>query len=118
MMSTVTGQWLETTVDRRGVEESPRAERALHLGGSMTPVRVYGRGGLSIRTPERDVACDEFDYNPLTGIAEISAAPGRMVSILTTGSARPFKAARAQWDMTPGSEKVTILRGGGAASAP
>ena len=93
--STLTGQVLEATVARSGVVEGagtgdPRPG-GLRLGGSMKPKRLYGRGGIFIRTPERDVTCDEFAYNLMTGMAEVNAAPGRMVFIHGRGSTEPVR---------------------------
>ena len=81
----------------------------LELGGSMKPQRIAGAGGLFIRTPKRDVACDTFNYDLRTSLAELSAAPGRTVSVLTRGTPRPFRAARVLWDLD--ADTITVLKG-------
>ena len=115
--ATLTGQRLEATVARRTAGDDQRdalPAGALNLGGPMDLMRLYGSGGLFIRSAERDVACDEFDYNPATGLAIISAAPGRMVSVLTAGSSRPYRAQRVLWNMN--LDTITITRGAASGS--
>ncbi|UCD75664.1 MAG: hypothetical protein JSV91_01865 [Phycisphaerales bacterium] len=84
------------------------------VGGSMKLQRVAASGGVTILTPTRDVRCDAFDYNLLTNLAEISAVPGRRVSILTRGTARPIQAQRVLWYMA--EDTIVITRGAGSGS--
>ena len=113
--STLTGQLLEATVTRSGVAEADSAAAAprggLRLGGSMKPKRLYGRGGIFVRTPQRDVTCDEFTYDLMTRIAEVKAAPGRWVFIHGRGTTEPMRHQRVLWDMK--NDTITIYRGGG-----
>jgi lipopolysaccharide export system protein LptA len=110
--STLTGRRLEATVVRSRAE-AQRADETpssmLKLGGTMTARRLYGEGGIIVRTPDREVACDEFDYNLTTGLAVVSAASGRTVSILTPESPEPLRHSRVLWDMV--SDTITIHRG-------
>ena len=112
--TTFAGQRLTAFVEREHAESPAPADQPgmFDVGGSMRLRRLAGSGGVVIRTDQRDVTCDEFDYNTGTGLAEIIAAPGRTVSVLTEGSARPFRAERLLWDMT--RDRITIHRGSGA----
>jgi len=113
--TTLTGQQLIAGVARgsAGPAQDPqRQDGSLNFGGRMDVRRLYGSGSLYIRTPERDVACDLFDYNTTTGLAELAADPGRTVSVLTRGAARPYRAQRVLWNMI--EDRITITRGAGA----
>ncbi|MDY7109232.1 MAG: hypothetical protein SYC29_11415 [Planctomycetota bacterium] len=113
--TTLTGQRLIAGVLRHSAGAPARAEQeagSLNFGGRMEVQRLFGHGSLYIRTAERDVACDEFDYNTATGLATLTAAPGRTVSILTQGAMRPYHAEHVLWNM--GEDRITITRGAGA----
>jgi len=119
--STLTGQHLEADIVRMGVSVGDEAGSSatqvasgLDFGGAIDPKRLYGRGGLAIHTPERDVSCDEFDYNLTTGFAEVNADPGRMVYVRTNGAAEPMRHERVLWNMN--DDTITIFRGGIAGS--
>jgi len=114
-ITTLTGQQLIAGVARGSAgpaQEPRRQDGSLNFGGRMDVRRLYGSGSLYIRTPERDVACDLFDYNTSTGLAELAADPGRMVSVLTRGAVRPYRAQRVLWNMI--EDRITITRGAGA----
>lgn len=110
--SALTGQQLQALVERDEAAAPREHDQGLQFGGAMKARRISGRGGLAVRTPERDVACDEFDYNLVTGLAELRAAPGRMVSILSDGAAEPVRHERVIWDMN--RDTITVYRGGAA----
>ena len=113
--TTLTGQQLIAGVLRHSAGEPAQARQeagALNFGGRMEVQRLFGSGSLYIRTAERDVACDQFDYNTTTGLAEVSAMTGRTVSILTRGAMRPYHAERVLWNMR--EDRITITRGAGA----
>jgi hypothetical protein len=113
--TTLTGQRLIAGVLRQSAGAPARAEQeagSLNFGGRTEVQRLYGHGSLYIRTAERDVACDEFDYNTATGLATVSASPGRTVSILTRGAMRPYHAEHVLWNMR--EDRITITRGAGA----
>ena len=69
---------------------------------------------VSIRTPTRDVHCDAFDYDLFTRFAQVSASPGRRVSVLTRGTARPIQAERVLWNMVEDTVLITRGRASGA----
>jgi hypothetical protein len=113
--TTLTGQRLIAGVLRHSAGAPARAAQeagSLNFGGRMEVRRLFGSGSLYIRTAERDVACDEFDYNTATGLATVAAAPGRTVSILTRGAMRPYHAEHVLWNMR--EDRITITRGAGA----
>ena len=47
----------------------------------------------------------------MTGMAEVNAAPGRMVFIHNRGATEPMRHQRVLWDMK--NDTITIYRGGG-----
>ncbi|NNM27124.1 MAG: hypothetical protein HKO59_14265 [Phycisphaerales bacterium] len=108
--STLTGQRLQAMVVRSRVEADGGGS-GLDLGGSMELERLYGDGGIYVRTPERDVTCDVFDYNVGTGLAEVRATPGRMVSVLSADAGEPLRHERVLWNMR--TDTITIFRGAG-----
>jgi len=115
--STITARSLEAMVERRIDETAPASltgpdNRGFDPGGSMTLRRLIGEGAVFVRTPRRDLTCDHFDYNLATGIAVLSASPGRApVSILTEGVTQPVTAERVVWNLR--DDTVTISRAGG-----
>jgi hypothetical protein len=121
-MAQLWAQKLHATVQRTAGEQetgesaeergTPSAGAAIDLGGPMELRRLQASGGVMVRSPDRDVACDEFEYNPVTGIARASAEPGRTVSILTRGAGRPMRAESILWNMH--KDTITILRGRGS----
>jgi len=104
--ATLTGQHLEAVISRRG-EAVEQVD--LDFGGPAELERLHGKGAVFIRTATRDVQCEEFTYDPSTGIAEIAALPGRTASVLTKGSPQPFHAERMIWNMN--EDKITIMHG-------
>jgi lipopolysaccharide export system protein LptA len=115
--STLTGHQLEASVMRGRARAEHRGDApsgALRFGGSMELRRIMGQGGLTIRTPQRDVAADRFDYDLTTGMAEASAAPGRMVSVLTRGHPEPMQHGHIEWDMR--RDTISVTRGSATAS--
>ncbi len=119
-MFMISGETLAATVER--AEEAYGSERtalsgAVDLGGSMELKRLYGKGGITIRTlhaPRRDVTCHEFDYNLVTGLAELSSYPGGRVSSLTGESGRPLRAEHILWNMNTDTITITRAAGSGA----
>jgi hypothetical protein len=69
-----------------------------------------------VRTPEVDVECDAFDHDIATGIAQVSARPGRMITVLQRGvraQPTPVQAESAVWDMQNGRIRLVGLSGSG-----
>jgi hypothetical protein len=87
-----------------------RPTNAIDAGGSLDVIRIVARGGVFVHTDDREVACDEFDYTLSTGIATVSAAPGRTVTIMTRDAPRPVTARRAIWNMD--RDSLTVEGGG------
>jgi hypothetical protein len=87
-----TGQRFNAEMTRVGTPPESAA------GGSMDLQRLEGRGSVYIRTPERRVECDEFDYDVGAGLAQLRAAPGRMVTILSP-TGEQVDASSVEWDM-------------------
>ena len=104
--ATMTGQHLEAVISRRG-EAIENVD--LDFGGAAELERITGRGAVFIRSDAYDVECEEFVYDPGTGIAELSAKPGRTVSVLPRNAPRPFHAERVHWDMN--DDKMRIIHG-------
>jgi hypothetical protein len=118
--TTMSGERLEATLNAQPPEgepvanESTTSEQAgiVEIGGPVDVTRLAGEGNIFVRTTEHDVACDVFDYDTQTGIAEAAARPGRMVSVLSGEAARPLRAERIVWNMI--DDTISVTRGSGA----
>jgi hypothetical protein len=89
------------------------ADASVDLGGSMELKRLRGLGSIYVRTPQRDVTCDEFDYNLITRVSKLAAAPGTNVMVITRGSPHPMRAEEMLWNMD--ADTISITRGAGTA---
>ncbi|MCI0363584.1 MAG: hypothetical protein L0219_06845 [Phycisphaerales bacterium] len=107
-ISKLTAPQLRATVERR----SAPANDAFDLGGSMQLKRLQGSGGIYIDTPTRDIDCDQFEYDYASGLANLSALPGRNVAILTKGDPEMFRASSAIWDLVNNRITATDFGGG------
>lgn len=110
---------LQATVDRvvDAQAPAPAAGTAADLGAPVRLRRVEGLGRVFIRTPEVDVECETFDYDLATGVAQLSARAGRMVSVLQRGPRAqpvPVLAERAIWDLQTGRIRVEGVSATGA----
>jgi hypothetical protein len=103
------GQSLEAAAVRT-VTDRP-TEAAVDLGGSMELKRLRGADAVFVRSPERDITCDEFDYDLIVGIARLSARPGSNVMVITRGNPHPMRAEEMQWNMQ--TDTITVIRGAG-----
>ncbi len=101
--STLACDRLEITIDRPGENTGAAAELRC----------LRGEGAIFLRTPERDVDCDVFLYDVAEGTAELSAAPGRFVTVYTRGQPEPVRLQRAAWDLTRDTVQATRGTGGG-----
>jgi hypothetical protein len=108
----ITGQTLIATTERSAVNRPRNA--AVDMGGAMELRGLVGNGAIMIRTPQRDVSCDQFDYNLVTHIAELNAQQGRSVSVATRGNPNVMNAAQMRWDMA--QDVITITHGSGTAN--
>jgi hypothetical protein len=104
-VASLTGGEVEAVIEQTGPHNQPPAE-GLALGGPMELRRIHGREALYIRTPQRQVECDDFDYDLMAGIARLSAAPGRLVSVITADRPIPVQAESFVWDMVRDTIRV------------
>ena len=75
---------------------------------------MRAEGDVFLRTPTRDVDCGEFVYDVATGVAELTARPGQLVTIHTRGTAMPWRLQRAIWDIH--KDTLTAVQVAGADS--
>ena len=88
--------------------------RGVDLGGPAELLGLRGTGSVFIRTPEQDVECGEFDYSVVTGIATLTGAEGRPVTIAVKGQPTPIRAEQVVWDLRNGRIQVTKAAGSAA----
>ncbi|MEY3142505.1 MAG: hypothetical protein RLY21_998 [Planctomycetota bacterium] len=88
-------------------------DRGVDLGGPAELLGVKGTGGVFIRTPDQDVECGSFDYSVTTGIATLTAAEGRTVTIAVKGQPAPIRAQQVIWDLRNG--RLQVLKASGTA---
>ncbi len=106
--ATMTGQQLEAVIARRS---EPGEDVDMDFGGAAELQRITGKGAVIIRSTAYDyVECEEFMYDPATGIAELAAKPGKTVAVLAKDAPRPFHAERIRWDMN--ADTMRIVHGG------
>lgn len=115
-LSWLTCERLEATI-RRAVPDGDDVQRAvpgrsgIDFGGSAELQHVRGEGGVIIRTDQREVDCDTFDYNVTTGMAVLHAAPGRRIAITTRGTPGVMLAEQAIWNMERDTIRITRAAG-------
>lgn len=95
-------------------ETGARGERGVDLGGPAELMSIKGSGAVIIRTAEQDIECGEFDYSLATGIATLTAAPGRTVTVAVKGQPSPIRAQQMIWDLRQGRLQVSKVSGLGA----
>lgn len=111
---TLTCDRLEATLQRQLEAVAPLAGASMQtfsMGGSSEIQRVRGIGHCFVRTPDYDVECEEFDYNPVTQIAEMRARAGRLVNVLPKGQGTPLRAAAMTWDLASGRIQIRSATG-------
>lgn len=110
----VTASRMEATVREPG-EDLPNREDAADstpLGAAeLQAVRGFGR--VFARGDGRDVECDAFEYDVASGMATLTARPGRSVSVLTRGTPGPVRASAVKWNLQTGRIEVIDGRGEG-----
>lgn len=114
-ITTVTGDRLGLTMLRQSVDSDTTAadtasSDALSFGGDVDVRRLWGEGRIFVRTPEREVECDRFDYNRYTDLARLEATGNRRVTIKSRGSTRPVQAEVILWNLR--DDSLTIERAG------
>ena len=70
-------------------------------------------GPEATRGDGRDVECDAFEYDVASGLATLTARPGRSVSVLTRGTPGPVRASAVKWNLRTGRIEVIDGRGEG-----
>lgn len=108
-LSTMTGDRLMAVVDRSQGET--RRDSGFDLGGSMDLRRIHAVGNVYVDSPTRDVDCDEFDFDYVTGIAQLRAAPGRVVTVLTANNPHPVQARLFSWNTVTDSVQAMGVSG-------
>jgi len=123
--ATISGEKLVAVARRNLDRRDQRRESAagtgdrrpvgLELGGDLTLRRLRGEGAMRIATRDRLVDCDLLVYDVQRNVAELSARPGRTVSVLREGEPFPLKAEAVVWNMDPRIDTITVRRGSGGA---
>ena len=103
----------DSVIDETGAS----GERGVDLGGPAEMLSIKGSGAVIIRTAEQDIECGEFDYSLATGIATLTAAPGRTVTVAMKGQPSPIRAQQMIWDLRNGRLQVSKVSGVGAAGS-
>jgi hypothetical protein len=111
-LSTMTGDRLEATVDRTA--SATQRDTGFDLGGSMDLKRIRAKGKVYVDSPTRDVDCDEFDYDYVTGLAQLIAQPGRTVTIVTASNPHPVQAESFQWNTI--DDTVVVKKASGSSN--
>jgi len=75
---------------------------------AMDLQQINSVGNVYVATTTRKVDCDAFNYNLLTGIAELTALEGRSVAIVTQGTSYPVRATSITWNMDPDVDTISI----------
>ena len=86
---------------------STAAAAGVDLGGSAQLLGVKGSGNVFIRTDAQDLECGEFNYSVDTGVATLSAAKGRSVTVAFRDQATPLQAQEILWDLRNGRIEIT-----------
>lgn len=104
---------LEALVERPGAAGDAAGAGEAMLGGTADLRGVRAAGEVFLRTPERDVDCEELDYDVAAGRARLRAAPGDFVTVYTRGQPEPLRLAAAEWDLRTDTVTVLGASGGG-----
>jgi hypothetical protein len=81
----------------------------LKRDGSMEVTRIRAKRDVFIKTPTREIDCNDLDYDLVTGLARL----GGGVSIVSGSSRRPYTAEAVVWDVIKDSVRVQGARGDG-----
>lgn len=113
----VTASRMEAVVREPDERDAPDAAKETAADSSplgaaeLQAVRGFGR--VFARGDGRDVECDAFEYDVESGIATLTARPGRSVSVLTRGTPGPVRASAVKWNLRTGRIEVIDGRGEG-----
>ena len=111
-ISTMTGDQIEAVIvraDRRdGTGEHPET---FDFGGGAQIERLRGEGGIILKTDQREIDCDSFDYDVPNALARASARPGRVLAVQTTGVPGVLTAEEVIWNMERDSIRITRAAG-------
>ena len=74
---------------------------------------LRAEGAVFLRSPQRDVVCEIFDYDVAAGLAELQAPPGGTVTVHARHTPGVLRFERARWDLK--GDRITVVRptGGG-----
>lgn len=75
---------------------------------AMDLQQLSASGNVYVATTTRKVDCDEFEYNLLTGIAQLTSLENRTVAIVTQGTTYPVRATSITWNMDPAVDTISI----------
>ena len=75
--------------------------------------RIRAAGGVYVDSPTRDVDCDEFDYDYVTGVAQLHAREGRTVTIVTAGNPHAVQARSFLWNTI---DDTVVVKGASGSS--
>lgn len=108
---TLTADRMEVLVDRpEGATLAPETAVA-----EATLVEVRGIGKVFVRSRDRDVEGDAFEYDAEEGIATLTARAGRTVSVLARDAPGPTRAEKVTWNLRTGRIEIIGARGEGGA---
>lgn len=113
---TLTADRMDATLDAgpmEAVTPSAAGEREVDELDRLEMRRVFGAGRVFARGRGRDVECDAFDYDAGTGLLELTARPGRSVSVMSTTAAAPIRAERVRWNLRTDRVEIESARGEG-----
>jgi hypothetical protein len=111
--ATLTCDRIDATIDRAEPHLEVTGPDGDLIGGPTELVHLRAEGKVFLHTDQRDIDCHVFDYDVKRGIADLSAAPGGFVVVMTVGAPAPMRMQRATWDLT--NDEVTIRRATGGA---
>jgi hypothetical protein len=105
--STLRADRLHATLEREGGGRAAPPAHGLDLvGGAMSLRRLVADGGVYVQSPARDIDCDQLEYDYAAGLASLSAARDRFVTITTKGDPQVIRARKAAWNTS--EDKVTV----------
>jgi hypothetical protein len=115
-LSWMTSETLDATMVRISPEASdePRRRGGLDFGGSTQLERVRAGGGVNVNTDQREVVCDDFDYDVRTGIARATAERPGVVAMQTIGTLGVTTAQEIVWNMELDTIRIARPAGVGA----
>ncbi|MHC4219761.1 MAG: hypothetical protein ACYSU7_15075, partial [Planctomycetota bacterium] len=87
--ATLTCDRIDATIDRAEPQLEVTGPDGDLIGGPTELVHLRAEGKVFLHTDQRDIDCHVFDYDVKRGIADLSAAPGGFVVVMTVGAPAP-----------------------------